>query len=82
MSGIGKFKSALLLRQRLTRFLELLPVRRVLQPLVVLCERHFGVALLHEHITPGLQGIGPVRALLVGELKLRRRACEVPVVAN
>jgi hypothetical protein len=82
VSGIGELKSFLLLRHRLTRFLELLPVRRVVQRLVAFCERLFGVALLHEHTTPGLQGIGLVRTLLVGELKLRRRAYEVPVVAN
>jgi hypothetical protein len=28
------------------------------------------------------QGIRPVRAVLVGDLKLRRRASEVPVIAN
>ena len=46
-------KLALLLRDSLARFLELLPVRRVLERLIVLVERIFRVAFLHEQIAPG-----------------------------
>jgi riboflavin biosynthesis pyrimidine reductase len=50
-----------LLPQRVARFLELLPIRRVLERLVVLRERLFRVTLLHQYIAPGLQRIRPVR---------------------
>jgi len=67
-------------RQRLARFLELLPIRRVHERLVVLRECVLRVALFHEHITSCLQGICPVRHHLVGELELRRRARKTAVL--
>src|SRR5450631_1104313 len=70
----------LLLCRRFARFLELLPVRRVLECLIVLRERFFWLALLHEHIAPRFERISPVRPLLIGELELRRRAIEIPVL--
>lgn len=54
-----------LLGQRLASILELLPVRRVLQGFVVLRERLFGLALLHEYIGPSLQRIRPLRSPLI-----------------
>src|ERR1019366_9280281 len=45
-------------RRRFARFFDLLPVRRVLERLVVLCERLFRLALLHEHIAARFQRIG------------------------
>ena len=57
----GSLIRAFALPPRLARFLELLPDRRVLERLVVLCERLFRLALLHEHIAQRFQRIGPVR---------------------
>ena len=65
----GRFavgQSGLLLRQRVAHFLKLFPVRRVLQHLVILRERIFDVALLHEYIAPRFQRISPVRSALMG----------------
>jgi hypothetical protein len=43
------------------RILELPPVRRLLDCLVVRRERLLTLALLHEYIAPRLERIGPVR---------------------
>ena len=51
----------LLLRYRLARFLELLPVRRVVERLVAFDERLFCAILLRQHIAPHLERISPVR---------------------
>ena len=42
-----------LLCHRLSRFLQLLPIRRVLMGLIVFGERFLGVALADQHIAPG-----------------------------
>jgi hypothetical protein len=60
----------------------MLPFRRIPQCFVVLCERVFDLALLHEYIAPSLDGIRPVRPFLIGEFKLRLRSPEIPVLAE
>jgi len=73
---------AFLPRYRLARVLELLPVRRVFEGLVVFDERIFDLALLHEYIAPRFERISPVRPLLIGVLELRRRTIEIPVLGE
>jgi hypothetical protein len=46
----------------LARFIELLPVRCVLECLVVFQDRFFGLALFGDHVAPELPGIAIVRA--------------------
>src|ERR1700688_4806141 len=76
----GEFQLALLLRGGLARFLELLPVRCVLERLVVLRERLFRLTLLHEHIAPCFQRIGPMRTAPVRVLELSLRVREIAVL--
>jgi hypothetical protein len=54
-------QSGLLLDYCLARLLELLPVRRVFERLVVYVERLPCLMLLRQHIAPRLGRIGPVR---------------------
>jgi hypothetical protein len=63
-----------------SRFLELLPVRRVLERCVVLGEGLFRFALVHEHIAPGFERVGPVRAILIGELEPRGGPGQITVL--
>ena len=64
-------KSALLPRNWLARFVELLPIRRVFQCLVVLRERLFRAALLREQIASGFQRISPMGPALIGVVEFR-----------
>src|ERR1700687_4467363 len=76
------FQSGLLLRYRLARVLELLPVRRVPERFVVLRERLLRASLLREHVAPYFQRIGPVWPLLIGVLELGHRTVEIPVLGE
>jgi len=67
-------------RRRFARAFELLPVRRVLERLGVLCKRLFALALFQEHIAPCFQRIGPVRPALVRVLELRFGTGEIAVL--
>jgi hypothetical protein len=40
------------------------------------------MSLVYEHIAPGFQRIGPVRAFLVRVFQLRRRPLEIPVLGE
>ena len=57
--SFGAIKSAFLLRRPLARFLELFPVRCVLECLIVLGECIFGAALLHKHVAPSFSADRP-----------------------
>src|ERR1700680_264352 len=72
----------LLLRYRLARFLELLPVRRVLKCLLVIRERFLRVPLLRVYIAPRLERIGPVRTALVRVLELCLGCGEISVLCE
>src|SRR5882762_9225988 len=57
-------------RQRLARFPELLPVRRVLECFVVFRKRPFCITEFHQHVAPSFERISPVGTLAARELKL------------
>jgi hypothetical protein len=71
MSGIGQGKLASLIRQRLARFFELFPIRRVLQRFIVLSQCLLDLPLLYQYISLCLQRIGPVWSPLICSRELR-----------
>ena len=75
-----ELRLGLLLLGSLASVFELPPVRRVLQCLDVLRERLFRLTLLHEHIAPYFQRIGPVRTAPVRVLELRPCVREIAVL--
>jgi hypothetical protein len=79
-SASEQLQSGLMIRCRVARLLELLPVRRVLERLFVLCGCLLRLALPRQHVSPRFQRIRPVGATMIRVFELRGRAVEVSVL--